>query len=250
MTTEKYGAVMALQRAHCSVRKYRDEPIEEALLTSLLESAQCAASTSFNQGYSIVRVTDPAAREKIAAAAGGQQWVVDAPEFFVICADLLRSDHACRMNDLGEIEGYTEHFISAMSDTAIFAQNLALAAESVGLGGVFIGGIRNDPRLIADTLGLPRLVFPAFGFCLGWPAEPCETKPRLPLEAILHVDRYDASAIDEQLRRYDETIADYYRSRSENRKQSTWTEQVAGALQKKTRGHMLEFMRGRGFLLK
>jgi len=197
-----------------------------------------------------VRVTDPQARGTIADAAGGQQWIVDAAEFFVICADLLRSDHACRMNGLGEIEGYTEHFISAMSDAALFAQNLALAAESAGLGGVFIGGIRNDPQVIVDTLSLPRLVFPAFGFCLGWPAEPCETKPRLPLETILHTDRYNDDGIEERLANYDRIIADYYRSRSENKKQSTWTEQVAGALQKKKREHMLGFMRQQGFLLK
>lgn len=250
MSTEKYSAVMALQRQHCSVRHFRDEPIDEALLTSILESAQCAASSSFIQAYSIIRVSDPQARSTIAHAAGDQRWVEEAPAFFVLCADLLRTDHACRAAGLGVLEGHTEHFIAALVDTALFAQNVVLAAESVGLGGVFIGGIRNDPQCIADTLSLPRLVFPAFGLCLGWPAGPCETKPRLPLASILHTDRYQQDSIDDDLLSYDDIMAEYYRARSTNQKESNWTEQTAAALQKKTRDHMLAFLQQQGFVLK
>ncbi len=241
---------MALQRQHCSQRSFRNEPIDEALLRSILESAQCAASSSFIQGYSIVRVTDAGARAAIAKAAGDQAWIVEAPEFLVFCADLLRSNEACKSHGLGELEGHTEHFLAAIIDTALFAQNVALAAESAGLGGVFIGGIRNNPQLIADTLSLPRLVFPAFGFCLGWPDETCEPKPRMPLEVILHTDRYDSANVAEQLRDYDRVMAVYYASRGSNRKQSNWSEQTAATLQKKKREHMLAFLRQQGFLLK
>ena len=250
MAADKYSAVMALQRKHCSVRQFRDEAIEEDLLMSILESAQYAASSSFIQGYSIVRVTDRQARSTIAHAAGDQRWIEEAAEFFVLCADLLRTDHACRAAGLGALEGHTEHFLAAIIDTALFAQNVVLAAESVGLGGVFIGGIRNDPQCVADTLSLPRLVFPAFGLCLGWPAEPCESKPRLPLASILHTDRYDQDNIDDDLARYDTIMAEYYRARSSNQKQSNWTEQTAGTLQKKTRDHMLAFLQQQGFMLK
>ncbi len=246
--TNDLTAVMALQRQHCSQRSFRDRPVDESLLLSILESAQCAASSSFIQGYSIVRITDGAARAAIAKAAGDQAWVVEAPEFLVFCADLLRSNEACRLSGRGTLGEYTEQFLAAIIDTALLAQNVALAAESAGLGGVFIGGIRNDPALIADILSLPPLVFPAFGFCLGWPDEPCEPKPRMPLEAVLHTDRYDRDKVADQLRAYDRVMADYYASRSRNRKQSDWTEQTAATLQKKKRAHMLAFLRRQGFL--
>lgn len=250
MSVKTYSEVLDVERQHCSVRHFRDEGIQPVLLTELLETAQHAASSSFIQAYSIVRVTDPQSRKTIADAAGGQQWVIDAPEFFVLCADLVRANHACKLHGLGELEGHAEHMIVATVDVSLFAQNLLLAAESVGLGGVFIGGIRNDPQCIIDTLGLPKRVFPLFGLCLGWPSEPCQPKPRLPLEAILHTDRYDEGIIDHELEEYDKLMADYYRTRNSNQKQSNWSEQTAMALQKKKREHMLAAFQQQGFLLK
>ncbi len=245
---ENYSPVMNLQQKHCSVRKYKDEPIPEALLHSIIRSAQCAASTSFMQGYSVIRVTDPQARKTIAEAAGGQAWVEEAAEFMVLCADLYRVNEACGKVGLEELEGYTEHFLGVMSDIGILAQNIVLAAESVGLGGVFIGGIRNDPQCIVDTLQLPERVFPAFGLCLGWPDQECEVKPRMPLSMILHTDRYHKETVPADLESYDEVMEAYYRSRSENRKFSNWTAQIANTLQGKKRKHMLGFLQEQEFL--
>jgi len=70
------------------------------------------------------------------------------------------------------------------------AQNVLLAAESVGLGGVYIGGIRNDPHTVVDQLEIPELVVPVFELCLGWPAESPEIKPRQPIDLILQQDVY------------------------------------------------------------
>ncbi|NCA72773.1 MAG: oxygen-insensitive NADPH nitroreductase, partial [Sphingobacteriia bacterium] len=84
---------MDLQRAHRSVRDYTDDPVDDALLARLIASAQGAASSSFIQAYSLVRVHRAEARARIAKAAGGQRWVEQAPVFLVCCADLRRIDH-------------------------------------------------------------------------------------------------------------------------------------------------------------
>lgn len=75
MTEQPTSAVMDLQRAHRSVRDYTDEPVDDALLARLIASAQGAASSSFIQAYSLVRVHRAEARARIAKAAGGQRWV-------------------------------------------------------------------------------------------------------------------------------------------------------------------------------
>ncbi|MCF6192073.1 MAG: nitroreductase family protein [Candidatus Hydrothermae bacterium] len=75
-------------------------------------------------------------------------------------------------------------------DAALAAQNLALAAESMGYGIAFIGGIQNHPRELRDLLGLPRGVLPLVGVCVGVPRTRPSRRPRLPLEAVVHVDRY------------------------------------------------------------
>ncbi len=238
----------ALMLRHSSVRDFEDRPIDETLLHQLIACGQAASSSSFIQAYSLLRVSDPEHRRIIAEAAGDQRWVREAPEFLVICADMKRIAYCCEKAGAGPLEGWTEHFMAATIDAALMAQNLLLAAESEGLGGVFIGGIRNDPRSVADCLDLPELVYPAFGLCLGWPAARNDTKPRLPVDAILHQDRYDARRIPETVDAYDRRMRDYYAKRSSAPKKSGWSEQTAKTVQSKKREHMLAFLQARGFL--
>ena len=236
-------------RAHRSVRDYSDAPIDNDLLATLIEAAQHAPSSSFIQAYSLVRVNRPEARARIAAAAGGQRWIEQAPAFLICCADLRRVDRACRDKGRGELEGWAEHSLAAIVDCALFAQNLLLAAESVGLGGVFIGGIRNDPGVVVETLVLPELVLPVFGLCLGWPSEQAlqqTAKPRMPVELILHQDRY-RDPDPQQIGAYDATMAAHYRGRGSHARLDDWSAATANAMQGKKRKHMLDFLRRRGF---
>jgi len=237
--------VIEQQMAHRSIRKYQNETIAPELLETLIRAGQAAATSSFIQAYSVIRVTRPEARSAIAVAAGGQPWIEQAAEFLVFCADLRRIDNACRRSDAGKIEGWSEHGIAAVVDVALMAQNVLLAAESVGLGGVYIGGIRNDPRTVADQLRLPNLVVSVFGMCLGWPAASPEIKPRMPVDMILHQDIYRDPEPNE-IADYDSTMADYYQGRSNNTRTSDWSSVTAQAMQGKKREHMLAFLREHG----
>jgi nitroreductase len=238
-----------LQLRHRSVRRYLDKPLEPGQLESLIRCGQAAATSSFIQAYSVVRVTRPAARAAIAKAAGGQPWIEQAPEFLVFCADLRRINAACEKAGKGALEGFAEHGLAAIVDVALMAQNVLLAAESQGLGGVFIGGIRNDPQVIAEQLALPALVTPLFGMCLGWPDEDNEVKPRMPTELILHQERYADPSAD-RMADYDAKMAAYYAARGSNVRLSDWSSAVATAIQGKKREHMLDFLRARGFFIR
>jgi len=146
--------------------------------------------------------------------------------------------------------GFTEQLITATVDCALFAQNLLVGAESLGIGGVYIGGIRNQIQAVSDLLALPHLVYPVFGMCLGYPAQDPEIKPRLPLPMVLKTDHYDDSADRDSMEEYDELVRDYYRTRTGGNKDMAWSEQIADMLVKEARPHMLEYLRSRGYLLR
>lgn len=237
-----------LMKHHRSIRKFTDEPIPAATLAQLIEAGQGAASSSFLQGTTVIRVTRPQTRAQFVELAGNQTHIAAAPEFLVFCADLRRASNCCAMHGVTAVEGMTEHFIIATVDVALFAQNVALAAESAGLGICFIGAVRNDPQRASELLELPHGVYPVFGMCIGTPAQDPEVKPRLPLPVVLKQDVYrddeDAAAITE----YDERVRAYYASRTGNPKSQCWSEQMSGLLGREARPHMREFLARRGFM--
>jgi nitroreductase len=238
-----------LQLNHRSVRRFLDKPLFPGQLEDLIRCGQAAATSGFIQAYTVVRVTQPAARAAIALAAGGQEWIERSAEFLVFCADLRRVNEACEQAGREALEGLCEHSLAAAVDVALMAQNVMLAAESQGLGGVFIGGIRNAPQVVVDHLELPQWVAPLFGMCLGWPDENNEVKPRMPVDYVLHQDRYRDIA-SYAMAEYDEKMSVYYASRGANARASDWTNATANAIQGKKREHILDFLRERGFFVR
>ncbi len=248
MQEQKKNKIIETMLNHRSIRKFLDKSIDTETLEKIIECGQAAASSSFIQAYSVIRVTNTDTRKQIADAAGGQGWVEDAPEFLVFCADLKRIEVACIEQGAGELEGHAEHFLAASIDVALMAQNVLLAAESMGMGGVFIGGIRNDPQLVSDLLNLPDQVYPVFGMCLGWPAIDPDVKPRFPVKTVLHQDQYAVEKVESQVEAYDLQMRSYYQSRSGKTRVSNWSEQTAKAVQDKKREHMLKFLNNRGLI--
>jgi nitroreductase len=241
--------VIDQQLRHRSIRAFTDETIPQETLEAILRAGQSAASSSFIQAYSVIRVTQPDLRSAIAQAAGGQAWIEQAPEFLVFCADLRRIDAACRRGGAGEVEGYAEHGVAALVDTALMAQNVLLAAESLGLGGVFIGGIRNDLERVSELLAVPRLVVPVFGMCLGRPAADPDVKPRMPLSLVLHQDAY-ADPPEEAVAGYDALMQAYFGARAGGTRAGDWTSTTAKAVQGKKRTYLLGFLQRQGFFLR
>ncbi|BEE17979.1 NADPH-dependent oxidoreductase [Aeromonas enteropelogenes] len=232
--------------SHRSIRQFSAEPIVPEQLDAILAAAQSAASSSFLQVTSIIRVTEPQARARLVELAGNQPYVAQAAEFLVFCADYYR--HTQIVPDART--GYAEQLLIGAIDGALMAQNALLAAQSLGLGGVYIGGIRNHPVEVSELLGLPHQVIPLFGLCLGHPAQQPEQKPRLPKALVVHQDRNQQTLDRDLLAQYDEQILAYYQARSSNNKQQTWSSQIRAILGKESRPFMLGFLQSRGFNLK
>lgn len=231
--------------SHRSIRKFTDEPISEQQLTAIIDSARAASSSSFLQCVSIVRVVDADKRKKLAEYAGNQAYVASAPEFFVWCADFNRHLQIKPDAHLG----YTEQTLIGAIDAAIMAQSAFTAAESMGLGGVYIGGLRNNPDKVADLLALPDHVIPLFGLCLGYPDQNPETKPKLPTSLLVHTDSYQP--VDKEvLRHYDNEVRHYYHTRTGGNKDMSWSEQISATLDKEARPFMKGFLESKGFNIK
>ena len=236
-----------LLKSHRSIRKFKKRKVDDELVRIIMETAQCAATSSHVQAYTVIRVTDPEVRREIADLSGPQAWVEQAPVFLVFCADLTRLEKACSMHAKEMAQGFAEQFVVATVDTALLAQTAMVTAESLGLGGVFIGGIRNDPRKICKLLHIPEKAFPVFGMCLGYPDHAPPPKPRLPLEAIFKNDRYDRKNEDGILKAYDRITNTYYQTRDSNLKDQTWSGQISDFMSRKIRPHMKSFLQKQGF---
>ncbi len=195
-------------------------------------------------------MTDPANRSKLAELAGNQKYVEMAAEFLVFCADLKRAGNYCDAYDKPFEGDFTEHFIIATVDVALMAQSLVTAAESVDLGICYIGGLRNNPGPVSELLQLPKGVYPVFGLCLGYPDQDPEVKPRLPVPVVVKQDVYNEEGDQESIADYDESIREYYRTRTGGGHGISWSEQVATLLSEKSRPHMREFLAGQGFKFK
>ena len=242
--------VHQLLRAHRSIRKFVGGPLDDEVVHDIVQSGLCAATSSNLQATTVIRVRDAEVRQRIAEVAGGQRQIETAGAFLVWCADLNRTRRACEAAGGTMTSGMTEQFIIATVDVALAAQNAVVAAEAQGLGICYIGAVRNDPQTVSDLLELPDDVYPVFGLCIGQPDQDPEVKPRLPLEVVLKDDVYTAEGEAGLIKEYDETMRDYYRSRTGGNKESSWTEEMAGLVEGERRPHMRGFLAARGFELR
>ena len=180
-----------------------------------------------------------------------------------MCPDLRRSGKVSARQGYPFLDQYIELFIVAVVDTALVAQNILTGAESAGLGGVMIGGIRNNPADVADLLELPDKVFALMGMCLGWPDHKPMIKPRLQPEVMIHRERYEDDDLDKYLDEYDRIIKATGLYEGPRRKvpsptgkqipddEYSWCEHTARRLASTSpavlRNHMRKFLLGRKF---
>ncbi|MCQ4966470.1 oxygen-insensitive NADPH nitroreductase [Atlantibacter hermannii] len=234
-----------LLRSHRSIRHFTDRPITDAQREAIFAGARAASSSSFLQCSTIIRITDPALREKLVTLTGGQKHVAQAAEFWVFCADFQRHLQICPDAQLG----LAEQLLLGVVDTAMMAQNAMVAAESLGLGGVYIGGIRNNIEAVSERLEIPQQVLPLFGLCLGWPADNPDVKPRLPTSVMVHENRYQPLDRD-ALAAYDDELAHYYLTRDSNTRRDTWSDHIRRTIIKENRPFIRDFLHKQGFAVR
>lgn len=248
-----WNETLTLLLEHRSVRAYTAEPLPDGALESLIVAAQSASTSSNLQAWSVVAVEDPERKARLAELAGNQSQIRKCPLFLVWLADLSRLARVAAQQGIPH-DGlnYTELLLVGVIDAALAAQNAVVAAEALGLGTVYIGGIRNRPIDVAAELQLPPRVFPVFGLCVGWPdpARPATVKPRLPQDAVLHSETYSTDTMDAAIERYNTTMTAFYESQK-MRVDGDWSrhsaQRIAGPQSLSGRAELLEAMRQLGF---
>ena len=206
-----------------TIRQYSGQDVPEELLNELFEVAARASNTGNMQLYSVVVTRDKSQKEKLAPAHFNQPMVTGAPVVLTFCADANRFVKwaSYRKADAGFDNFQT--FMAAVIDSMLFAQTFCVAAEEKGLGICYLGTTTYNAAPIIEVLSLPRLVVPVTAITVGYPAEPlpkqCE---RLPLDAIVHQERYsDYTELSiDALYRDKEALEDNIRFVKENGKET------------------------------
>ena len=188
---------------HRSIRKYRDTPVGRELIEKILEAGTRASTTGNMQAYSMIVTTDPGLRKQLWEAHFRQDMVLEAPVHITFCADFNRFNKWCRQRNARP--GYDNYlsFFTAAIDALLVSQNVALAAEAHGLGICYLGTVTYMAERIITILSIPRDVVPVAAVVLGYPAEDPGLTDRLPLRAVMHMEKYtdyDRETIEELYR--------------------------------------------------
>jgi nitroreductase len=210
---------------HRSVRAYGNQSLPDGTLETLIAAAQSAPSSSNLQTWSVVAVEDAERKARLSVLAGNQAHIRDAPLLLVWLADLARLEAvAARANVKPEGLHYLETLLVGVIDAALAAQNAVVALESLGLGSVYIGAIRNAPEQVAAELALPPHVLPVFGLCVGYAdsTRPAQVKPRLPQSVVLHRERYDAHVQAPGIALYDGILSEFQAQQGQS--EAAWTD--------------------------
>ena len=221
------------ERSVC--RRYRPDPVPEALVQLLCATALAAPTKSDLQQATIVRLADPARRAAVCALLPGSPWLAQAPELLVFCADGWRLRRLFARKGVEFPNEHLDAFFNAAVDAGIAVSAFVSAAELAGLGTCPISQIRDHVARIDELLGLPDWVVPVAGLALGYAEAKEPMSVRLSLSATVHTDRYDTAAVERELDAYDA------------RRGKDWSGDKVRQYSKLMRGDFGEHVRGKRF---
>ena len=175
---------------HKTIRKYKEQSIEKSVLNKILHAGTRASTTGNMQVYSIVVTTDKEIKQSLWECHFKQNMVLQAPTILTFCADFNRFNKWCGIRNAEP--GYDNFlsFYTASIDALLVAQNVALAAENEGLGICYLGTTTYNANKIIEILKLPKHVVPVTTLVVGYPDENPGLTDRLPLEGVVHYEKY------------------------------------------------------------
>jgi hypothetical protein len=133
---------------------------------------------------------DEALKKKLWEVHFKQNMVLQAPVLITFCADINRFSKWCRARKADPGYDNLLWFCNATIDVVLASQNVALAAESFGLGICYLGTTTYNADKIVDLLHLPEGVIPVTTLVVGYPDETPPLTGRLSLEAVVHKETY------------------------------------------------------------
>ncbi|AJE06710.1 putative NADPH-flavin oxidoreductase [Bifidobacterium adolescentis] len=152
-----------------SIRKFKPKPLPDDVVETLETVAQHAASSQFLNDWSAIRVTEPAAKKRL-AEIGGQPYIATAPLLYVFVLDEHRNAAiAARKGVEVASDAFTLNgsyrFTQAQNDAVLALHAMETAAYSLGLGCVILGSLLNDVPALIDLPESARIHVPGAGHC-------------------------------------------------------------------------------------
>lgn len=233
--------------SHSSCRSFLDKPVPEEVAEAIIKCAQRAPTSSYLQAYTIIRVEDKEKRKLLAEYAGGQEWVEKAGLVLLFCADLHRLEVMLDVRDKNVLHN-TELYTVAVTDAALASSRALVAAQAMGLGGVFVGGVRNETEKMAELFELPQMVFPMYVVCMGYPDKIPPQRPRMAAKMISAVDGYPDITGPEQLTDYEKEVSEYFLDITNGRSGRGWIARAEHAISVKPRYGVGDFLHKAGFM--
>lgn len=147
-----------------SIRKFKPKPLSDDIVETLETVAQHAASSQFLNDWSAIRITDPAAKKRL-AEIGGQPYIATAPLLYVFVLDehrnaaIAASKGVETASDEFTLNG-SYRYTQAQNDAVLALHAMETAAYSLSLGCVILGSLLNDVPALIDLLNLPEYTYP------------------------------------------------------------------------------------------
>lgn len=185
-----------------SIRKYTEEQPSEEVLETVVAAGQQAPFAM--QMGSLLLSRDI------------ERNVFRAPLLFIVCADVHRMERVMERKGWKRKASDLYTLLFAFQDAAYMAENMVIAAESLGLGSCYVGAAPMMAGKIREDYGLPQGVFPLVMLAMGYPAEDPPVRPRYPMDFHLFEGEYpffDDGTVDRAIRTMDSGYLeqDYYR---------------------------------------
>jgi len=188
-----------------SIRAYTDQVPSEEVIETVVRAGQ-QAPFAYQMGSLLL------SRERASNP-------FQAPLFFVVCVDSHRHEAVMARRGWEMVQNDLSLLLFGIQDAAYMAENMVIAAESLGMGSCFLGGIPYRAASFVEQYDLPPRVFPLVGLAMGYPAEDPPPRPRYPMEVTLAEDAYpdlDDASMEQAMEEMDEgyLAQDYYRERN------------------------------------
>lgn len=130
-----------------SIRKFKDEPIDDDATATLETVAQHAASSQFLNDWSAIRVSDPAIKARL-AEIGNQPYIATAPLLYVFVIDEHRNARIAQRKGIDPTsdEFHLKYSLSLHSGP----ERRRAGSARHGDRGLLAGSRRRDSRLAAQ----------------------------------------------------------------------------------------------------
>ena len=198
----KKNLVIQTMLEHKSIRKYTDETPSDEVVEAIVRAGQQAPFAS--QAYSVL------------LSRRRERNPFKAPLLFTICVDYHKFELIMAKRKWKPITNDLTLLFFGIQDATYMAENMVVAARSLGLGSCFLGSAMFRAEKIAEEYSLPKRVFPLVQLAMGYPAEEPSPRPRYPTEFILFEDKYpqlSEETVSKAMKQMDEgyLAQDYYR---------------------------------------